>query len=112
MAHARVQQYFRSVPVFGGEAVVHLRADGEFFGDTDDLLTNVGVDIRPILGAAEAVRIALGESGCSGCRFAESALWIVRRDAVDHLTYRVDLAPLRSTVPTAPIFLLTRRVGK
>ena len=28
-AHTRVQQYFRGIPVFGGEAIVHLREDGE-----------------------------------------------------------------------------------
>jgi hypothetical protein len=37
IAHTRVQQYYRGVPVLGGQAIAHMNADGAAFDDTDNL---------------------------------------------------------------------------
>src|SRR5437867_13126824 len=71
MAHTRVQQTFQGVPVFGGEAIVHLNSDGSNFAFTDSLVKNVQVDAKPELGKAEAIEIAIGHYGCSDCLTAK-----------------------------------------
>ena len=45
--HTRFQQTHKGVPVFGGEAIVHLNPDDSVFAVTDDLVEFVGVDTEP-----------------------------------------------------------------
>src|ERR1051326_3916040 len=59
MAHTRMQQTHQGVPVFGGEAIIHLNSDGSFFAMTDGLLKNVSVDTNPALSANEAIERVL-----------------------------------------------------
>jgi hypothetical protein len=46
-AHVRVQQTVEGVPVWGGEAAVHLNSDGSLFAITDNLKPNISVDTTP-----------------------------------------------------------------
>ncbi|HEY6508446.1 MAG TPA: M4 family metallopeptidase, partial [Vicinamibacterales bacterium] len=104
MAHTRVQQYFRGVPVFAGQAIAHLTAAGEVFGETDDLIADVSVDTTPRLTRDAAIGIATAHYGCTDCLTAPPTadLWIVRdREGVDRLTYCVQLARLDGTGRTA-----------
>ena len=94
MAHTRVQQRFRGIPVLGGEAIAHFNADGSDFAETDNLLAGINVSTTPLLTATAAIDAAVGDYGCRTCLTATPTadLWIVRDDAgVDHLTYRVQL---------------------
>src|SRR5262245_3702941 len=82
MAHTRVQQRHRGIPVFGGEAIAHSRPNGELFAETDDLVPNVLVDTAPALTTAAAIRIATNEYGCTDCLTAAplADLWVLRSD--------------------------------
>jgi Zn-dependent metalloprotease len=97
MAHTRVQQRFRGVPVWGGEAIAHLNQDGSRFAETDGLVGGINVDITPRLSSAAAIDIAVTDYGCKACLTAAPTadLWIVRDEAgADHLTYRVQMMRL------------------
>ena len=78
--HTHVQQLYRGVRVFGGEAIVHLDRDGQSPSITDDLLRDVQVNTKPTLRAAEAVKIAIAHYGCESCLTAKpkTDLWVMR----------------------------------
>ena len=114
MAHVRVRQSFRGIPVFGGEAIVHLRADGTLFGETDNLVPGLRVDPKPKLTKDDAIKRAETEYGCSSCLTAPSVaeLWILRRDNADHLAYQVRLHRLDGTPNTSlPVFFIDAHRG-
>jgi Zn-dependent metalloprotease len=104
MAHTRVQQFFRGVRVFGGEAIAHMNPDGTVFGETDDLVAGVNVDPTPRVTAADAIRIATADYGCSQCLTAAPTadLWILRDEAgLDHLVFRVQMRRIDGSPQTA-----------
>jgi thermolysin len=114
--HTHVQQLYRGVPVFGGEAIVHLAADGKSASLTDDLLHDVQVDTTPTLSAAEAVRIAVTHYGCETCLTAKPKvdLWVMRaaNRAPDLLVYRVQLRREDGSVETAlPVYFIDAHTG-
>lgn len=51
--HFRFRQYYRDLPVVGGEAIVHVSADGQARSVTESTYRNVNVDIRPKLTAKD-----------------------------------------------------------
>src|SRR5690349_17008216 len=55
MTHVRHQQSFHGIPVIGGEAIVHLGADGAPRELTDALVRDVRVDTAPSLAAGAAI---------------------------------------------------------
>ncbi|HJW72945.1 MAG TPA: M4 family metallopeptidase [Geothrix sp.] len=55
--HVRVQQSFRGVPVFGGEAIVHFR-NGRVREVTDDLVRGLSLSVEPTLGKSEVLAAA------------------------------------------------------
>jgi len=116
MAHTRVQQRFRGIPVLGGEAIAHFNADGSDFAETDNLLAGINVSTTPLLTATAAIDAAVGDYGCRTCLTATPTadLWIVRDDAgVDHLTYRVQLTRMDGTANTAlPVRFIDAQGGQ
>ena len=116
MAHVRVQQYFRGVPVFGGEAIVHLQPDGRLSTETDALQRFVRVNTTPQLDAAAAIDRAIAHYGCRDCLTdqPQAGLWILRRDEadLDHLVYRVSLSRLDGTAASsAPVIFIDAMNG-
>jgi Zn-dependent metalloprotease len=114
MAHTRVQQRVRGVPVFGGEAIAHFRSDGELFTITDDLVPNIVIDTTPAIAQDAAIDIALNDYGCRDCLTAPPSadLWIMRHEGVDHLVYRVQLRRIDGTDATAlPVFFVDAHGG-
>lgn len=93
MAHSRYQQQVDGVPVFGGEAIVHLKADGSLFAVTDDTLAALRVDTRPTLDAAAAVETAVKSSPAGEALTGQpqADLWVLRHDGGDYLVWRVRL---------------------
>lgn len=94
MAHVKVQQLLGNVPVWGGEAIVHLTTDGALAGLTDSLLDDVAVNTSPAFTADEAIDLAVdalsdGWQGLDEDPIAD--LWVLRQDGVDHLVWRVQL---------------------
>lgn len=95
MAHTRVQQTFGGVPVFGGEAIVHLQSDGSLFAITDGLARHIALAgaAAPVLSPDDAVDEVLAKYDCPSCLTAEpeADLWVARRGGEDRLAYRVKL---------------------
>jgi Zn-dependent metalloprotease len=115
MAHTKVQQTFEGVPVFGGEAIVHLNSDGSLFAVTDSLVRNVQVSSSPSLNRAEAVNIALTDYGCSECLTAEPQvdLFVLRHKKQDHLVYRVQLRREDGSQETSmPVYFIDAHTGR
>lgn len=103
MAHTHVQQKIAGVPVWEGEAIVHLKADGELSLITDDLKDNVSVEPNPTLTRGDALFAA--KRMYSGSRFITEEpsvdLYIYRGEDRDRLVYRVELPRLDGTPETA-----------
>jgi Zn-dependent metalloprotease len=113
-AHTRVQQYFRGIPVFGGEAIVHLREDGEVEAVTDALVPSVAVNPRARLGAGAAIGRAVANHGCGDCLTAPPVanLMVLRQQGVDRLVYRVELRREDGTAQTSlPVTFVDANTG-
>ncbi len=94
VSHTRVQQLVNGVPVWGGEAIVHLESDGTVFAVTDDLVPDVLVDTVPAYAADEAIELAaeLYDQGMGALTATPSAeLWVLPLEGEAHLAWRVQL---------------------
>jgi thermolysin len=114
MGHTRVQQTFAGVPVFGGEAIVHLNRDGSLFTITDSLIHDVDVDVHPTITADEAADLAVLEDQRPGEYTAPPRvdLQIFARDGQSHLAWRVRLTQEDGTPDTAlPVFFIDAHSG-
>ena len=114
MAHTRVQQLVNGVPVFGGEAIVHLHPNGKLFTITDDLVPDVNVDTTPEYTADEAIELAADEYFDGMDKLSQDPiadLWVLRRDGKDHLVWRVQLASLEGNDPTMPVMFVDAHSG-
>lgn len=113
--HTHVQQTYQGVPVFGGEAIVHVNADETVAAVTDDLAKAISVSTLPNITQDEAVERAVAAYGCSSCLTAapESDLWVLRHKNKDRLVYRVQLRREDGTVNTAmPVYFIDAHNGK
>jgi vibriolysin len=114
-AHVRVRQEFDGVPVFGGEAVIHLGSDGLFDSMTDRLTRDITVDLTPTLRDSDALDLALAAVGADRQIMADPAadLQILRHDGVDHLTFRVQLEMVNvDGEPTMPVVFIDAHTGE
>ena len=93
MAHTRVRQTVNGIPVWEGEAIVHLRKDGELSTITDDLKENIAVNTEPNFSEKEAFEMAVdmyrGRAKLGGGD-NKIGLFIYRGTERDHLMYRVE----------------------
>jgi Zn-dependent metalloprotease len=114
MAHTRVMQTQGGVPVWGGEAIVHLTPAGQVAGVTDTLVQNVSVDTNPRLDAERALDLALIHFGDARrlTQEPEVELLVLRRDGNDHLAWRVQLARLDGGgQPSMPVYFIDAHSG-
>ncbi len=89
-AHVRYQQTYRGIPVFEGEAIVHVDlASRSVLDVTDALLTFGAIDTRPDLGAEAARGRALGHLGLPPGLAARNALVILVDQSVAWLAWQV-----------------------
>lgn len=115
MAHTKFQQLVDGVPVFGGEAIVHLSQHGKFTGMTDSLLDHVKVDTTPYYDADEAIDLAVN-SYYDGWEVItddpKAELWILRHEGKDHLVWKVQLQRLDESVDEAmPVMFIDAHTG-
>lgn len=115
MAHVRFQQKVNGVPVWEGEAIVHLKSDGEVSAITDDLKAGVAVDVNPNFSTEEAVEIA--KKIYLGSKFLTEEpkvdLWIYRGAERDHLVYRVRMKRIDGfSHPTMPVIFIDAHTGE
>ena len=116
LAHTRIQQKFKGVPVFEGEAIVHLDRHGNLSGVTDGFVKRIRptLSVKPTLSEAQAIRVALDRYDCPTCLTAEpvATLLVVRHAGEDHLAYRVELRRIDASHETAmPVFFLDAHSG-
>ncbi len=91
MAHTRVRQTVAGVPVWEGEAIVHLKSDGALSTITDDMKESLYVDTNPTINEKQAVNLAV-DAYRGRAKQSESPtidLWVYRGETRDHLVYRV-----------------------
>lgn len=115
MAHTRVQQVVGGVPVWQGEAIVHLNPDGELSTVTDELKENVAVNTVPNFSGEDAIGMARGMyRGSKKLTEAPKVdLWIFRDDDRDHLAYRVQMRREDGTKDTAmPVIFIDAQTGE
>ena len=116
MAHTKVQQLHGGVPVWEGQAIVHLAQNGKFAHMTDDLKADVAVDTTPDYTADEAIDLAVENipDGWAGLdRDPVADLWVMRHEGVDHLVYRVQTWRLDGTADDAmPVFFIDAHSGE
>ena len=120
-AHTHVQQTHNGVPVFGGQAIVHLDTVNEVEATptTDDLVEGVDVNTVPNLTSEDAIKVSKGKykekKGCDDCFTdpARAELWVLRHEGVDHLVYRVQLSRLDGTENTSePVYFIDAHSGE
>ena len=118
--HTHVQQTHNGVPVFGGEAIVHLDTINEVEAQptTDDLIPNIVVSTDPALTADYAITAAKAhykeKKGCDDCLTdaPKAGLWVLRHEGSDHLVYRVQLSRLDGTENTSePVYFIDAHTG-
>jgi Zn-dependent metalloprotease len=116
MAHTRVQQTVEGVPVWGGEAIVHLNADGSLFALTDNLVPRArfprGLERVDDQGAID---LALKAYGCSDCLTADPVAdrWVLRQSGRDLLVWRVQLRREDGTEHTSmPVYFVDAHTGE
>ena len=115
MAHTHVQQFIGGVPVWEGEAIVHLKGDGELSLITDDLKEGIAIETKPNLTASDAVFAA--KRMYRGSRFLTEAprvdLYIYRGEDRDHLAYRVEMPRIDGSEDTADwVFFIDAHTGE
>jgi zinc metalloprotease ZmpA len=89
-AHVRYQQTFRGVPVFEGEAIVHVDLASRSVIDVTDALQRFqAIDTRPGLGADNARGRALSDLGLPPAIASRSSLMILPDNGTAFLAWQV-----------------------
>lgn len=115
MAHTRVRQTVDEVPVWEGEAIVHLNDDGTTASVTDDLKEAIAVNTQANLSADEAIKAAMRMYRGSRRLTSEPTadLWVFRAEDRDHLAYRVSMRREDGTKATAmPVIFVDAQTGE
>ena len=114
MAHTHVRQTVDKIPVWEGEAIVHLNSDGGLSLITDDLKEGIQVNTQPNFDANEAIAIAKrmyrGAKHITETPTAD--LFVYRGTDRDHLAYRVEMPRLDGTANTeVPVYFIDAQTG-
>jgi Zn-dependent metalloprotease len=114
MAHTHVQQAFGGVPVWEGEAIVHLKGDGLLSDITDNFKETIAVDTTPNIVAGDALLMARRMTKSKVLTDDPSVdLYIFRGEDRDHLAYRVQLPRLDGTEHTSvPVIFVDAHTGE
>ena len=93
MTHIRVQQEMNGVPVWGGEAILHIDVDGRMGQHTDKLIHEPTLDTTPVLSADEGIELAAADYAAAELdeESGEPTLYVMRHEGTDHLVYEVKL---------------------
>ncbi len=115
MAHTRVRQTVEGIPVWEGEAIVHLNQDGSLSTVTDDFKEMIAVSTKPNLSDRDAINAAL-EGYRGRAKLTDEpmvAMYIYRGAERDHLIYRVETPRLDGTKETsAPVAFIDAHTGE
>ena len=115
MAHTHVQQTIGGVPVWEGEAIVHLKPDGELLLITDQLKDNIAINTVSNFKPGEALELAKRVRGGTRVLTDEPIidLYVFRGEDRDHLVYRVEMPRLDGTEKTSvPVVFIDAHTGE
>ncbi|HSP79152.1 MAG TPA: M4 family metallopeptidase, partial [Myxococcaceae bacterium] len=113
--HERLSQSIDNIPVFGGEAIIHLDENGAIASVTDRLVRNLRVDTTPRLRSDEALRIAVDHAGGYRALAGEpkSDLQILPERNGARLTWRVQLESVTDKdEPSMPVLFIDAHTGE
>src|SRR5262249_57972697 len=116
--HVHVRQTRGGIPVWGGEAIVHLNRQGQVTGVTDDFLAKLDVQQLSLrtVSAQQAISTAMKVTGISDRNLsvpASADQWIFRAGKADHLVWRVTLVRTDGSASTSiPVLFLDARSGQ
>lgn len=115
MAHTRVRQTVDGVPVWEGEAIVHLKADGTLSTITDNLKEAIVVSTKPNFSAKHAIQVASDayRGKAQATDSPEVGMYVYRGTGRDHLVFRV-LTPRIDGSPdtSAPVDFIDAQTGE
>jgi Zn-dependent metalloprotease len=85
-SHLHVQQTYQGIPIFGGEAIVHLKANDEVFAFTDTFKNKVNLaSLEASFDGDTAAKLAVDAFGCADCLTDAPVvdMWILREGKRD-----------------------------
>jgi Zn-dependent metalloprotease len=92
VTHVRFDQLYRGLPVFEGEAIAHVDADGDVTV-TSALRGNLGVATTPRVGRSAAIAAAVADiAPAGGYQVRDASLWVLPRgehSVADRLVWHV-----------------------
>ena len=106
-SHERISQSIRGIPVLGGEAILHMDANGAIASITDKFARDLKVETTPRLRSEEATANAVARAGgWDAVRSIPKAdLYILPESTGARLTWRVQFEAIKATgepsIPTA-----------
>lgn len=115
MAHTHVKQKIGGVPVWEGEAIVHLKGDGSLKDVTDSLVESISVNTTPSLNQKQAYSAAINHySGKAQLTDEPSIeLYVYRGENRDHLVYRVETPRIDGSRGTSvPVTFIDAHTGE
>ena len=115
MYHTKVQQMVEKVPVWTGEAIVHLKSNESFFSVTDRLIPDINIDTTPVLTEKMATERAIDIFQCKKCLTSAPTvdLWAMRHEGGDYLVYRVQLKNEDGTeFASMPVYFIDAHTGE
>ncbi len=117
MAHAKLQQTWKGVEVFGAQVIVHLDATGTAVELTNGLVPWVHKDlsVQPAVSETDTLAKVFGSYDCVTCLTDKPRvdMQVIRHEGVDHLAYRVQLRREDGTAETAmPVVFVDAHSGE
>jgi vibriolysin len=106
-SHERISQSIRGIPVLGGEAIIHMDANGAIASITDKFARDLKVETTPRLRAEEATANAVARAGGWDAvrSIPKAELAILPESTGARLTWRVQFEALKANgepaIPTA-----------
>jgi Zn-dependent metalloprotease len=113
-SHVRFQQFLNNVPVWGGEAAVHVKSDDSLFTISNNIVNNLAVDTTPILTSKQAIdKAKLNYSDSAFLTQPPTAdIWIYRSSISDYLVYRVQMTRIDGSNDSAmPVYFIDAKTG-
>ncbi|HNH45543.1 MAG TPA: M4 family metallopeptidase [Myxococcota bacterium] len=116
MAHTRFRQTFKGIPVWQGEAIVHLNPDGSLRGLTNAVLPDILLDsVEPSYSPEEAIDFAV-EATQGWQKVSDDlkvGLYVFRGDKGDSLAWRVEIPMIdNSNEPSKPVVFVDAHTGE
>ncbi len=116
MAHTRFRQTFKGVPVWQGEAIVHLNADGSLRELTNAVVPDILLDsVEPAYTAEEAIDFAV-EATQGWQKVSDDlkvGLYVFRGEKGDSLAWKVEIPMIdNSKEPSKPVVFIDAHSGE